>query len=167
MSALTKEVTSVQNPALGAVLLWRFAVGYTQEHRTSESPPIQLGFIVLPIVFHQETCEILRATNRPSGLHGFAQKFSTAEVGKTDLLLSIHSRSLSWRSLSLDSLRLAVRHRLLTVTPSDGRMIPLTKANPTGVASSTRHLLNASEKLGEWLSALSMFEIATVLKVVL
>jgi hypothetical protein len=167
MSVLTKEVTHIQNPALGAVLLWRFAVGYTAAHRTSESPPVQLGFIVLPIILHQETCDVLRSTNLPSGLHGFAQKFSSAEVGKADLLFSIHARSIAFRNLSLDSLRFCVRHRLLTVTPSDGRLIPLSQTNPTGVAHSTRPLLSASEKLGKWLSALSLFEITTVLKVVL
>ena len=87
MSTLTQEVRHVQNPALGSTLLWRFACGYTEHHKTSDAPPLPLLFIVLPILFHRETFEILKRTNRPTGLHGFADKFSQTDLGVTSLPL--------------------------------------------------------------------------------
>jgi len=165
MLTLTREVRHIQNPGLGAVLLWRFACGYSASHPTSEHPPLQLAFIVLPVILHKETFELLKSTNRPTGLHGFADKFSRTDVGKSDVLLAIQPRALAWRPLSLDSLRLAVRARLLTVYQGDGKMIPVSTSAPSGVPASVKPLLVNAEKLGEWCSVLTLFEIGTVLKV--
>lgn len=165
MSRLTQETRHVQNPALGGVLLWRFACGYTEHHKTSEHPPLQLLFVVLPILFHRETLEVLKGTNRPSGLHGFADKFSRSNVGKSDVLLGIQSRALSWRKLTWESVQLATQSRLITLSRSNGTAIALTSASPTGVPPSVRPLLTNAEKLGQWCSDLSLFEIGTILKV--
>src|SRR5262245_43605485 len=48
MSVLSQEVWQVQNPAVGAVLLWRFVVGYQQARDDASSCPLPLVFIVLP-----------------------------------------------------------------------------------------------------------------------
>jgi hypothetical protein len=164
MSVLSHENHIVQNPALGAVLLWRFAVGYTGVHKTRESPVLQLAFIVLPMIYHQETCQLLSGTQRQSGLHGFVDKFSRTEVVKSDLLLAIHSRAIAFRSLTLDSLRIGVRHRLLALLTSMGQIVPLTTSAPSAVPNSARHLLAAAEKLGAWCAPLTLFEITSALK---
>ena len=165
MSTLTQEVRHVQNPALGGILLWRFACGYTEHHKTSDPPPLHLLFVVLPILFHSETLEVLKRTNRPTGLHGFADKFSRSEFGMSDVLLAIQSRAVSWRHLTWESIQLGIRSRLITLSSSHGTLIPLSTASPTGVPPSVRPLLTNAEKLGEWCSDLSLFEIATILKV--
>jgi hypothetical protein len=165
MSTLTQEVRHVQNPALGSVLLWRFVCGYTKQHKTSDYPPLQLLFIVLPVVYHRETFAFLKSTNRSSGLHAFADKFSRSEVGKADVLFGVQSRALSWRSLSWASVRLGVHSRLFTLSRSTGTVIPLTTTLPTGVPASVTPLLSNAAKLGEWCAELSLFEIATILKV--
>ena len=165
MSTLTQEVRHVQNPALGGVLLWRFACGYTEHHKTSDATPLQLLFIVLPVVFHRETFDVLKSTNRPTGLHGFANKFSRSDVGMSDVLLSIQSRAESWRHLTWESLQLAVQSRLVTVSRSLGTCIPLSTAAARGVPQSVKPLLNNADKLGEWCSELSLFEIGNILKV--
>jgi hypothetical protein len=165
MRTLTQETRHVQNPALGAVLLWRFVCGYTGQHKTHEFPPLQQLFIVLPIIFHRETFEILRGTNRPSGLHGFADKFSRAAVGKSDVLIGIQSRAVLWRALTLESLNLSIATRLLTVSRTDATAIPLTTTSSSGVPQTIKPLMTNSEKLGEWCSDLSLFEVGTILKV--
>lgn len=165
MTTLTQETRNVQNPALGAVLLWRFVCGYAEHHKTSDYPPIQQLFIVLPIIFHRETFEILKSTNRPSGLHGFADKFSRAAVGKSDVLLGIQSRAFLWRALTLESLNLSFATRLLTVSRTDATAIPLTTTSSRGVPQSIKPLMSNSKKLGEWCSDLSLFEVGTILKV--
>lgn len=165
MSTLTQETRHVQNPALGGVLLWRYACGYTEHHKTSDHPPLQLLFIVLPILFHRETFEVLKSTNRPTGLHGFADKFSQSKLGKSDVLFGIQSRALPWRNLTWESVQLAIQSRLMTLSRSSGTAIPLTTSSPTGVPASVRQLLSNAEKLGQWCSELSLFEIGTILKV--
>lgn len=165
MNTLRQETRNVQNPGLGAVLLWRFACGYVSRSQTSSNPPFQVLFIVLPIVLHRETLEIINGTNRPSGLHGFADKFSRAAIGKSDLLLGIQSRALQWRELTLESLNISIATRLLTISTSDATVVPITTTSISSVPQSTRPLLRNSEKLGEWCSELSLFEVGTILKV--
>src|SRR4051794_10336911 len=115
MSILTLESRAVQNPALGATLIWRFASAYTDAHRTKDLPVLPLAYVVLPIVFHKETCDMVASTHKQTGLHGFVEKFSRTEVAKSDLLLAIHTRALRLRMLTTESLQIAIRHRLLTM----------------------------------------------------
>ena len=165
MSTLTQEVRHVQNPALGGVLLWRFVCGYVDKHKTSDHPPLPLLFIVLPILFHRETFEVIKSTNRPTGLHGFADKFSRTTLAKSDVLLGIQTRAVSWRALTWESLQMDVQSRLVTVSRSVGTAIPVTTTPARGVPPSIKPLVSNAEKLGEWCSELSLFEIGTILKV--
>ena len=56
MRALSKEVYAIQNPALCAVLLWRFACAYNQHHPDRAHVPLLLFFIVLPMVSLNQWC---------------------------------------------------------------------------------------------------------------
>lgn len=165
MSTLSQEVRNVQNPALGSTVLWRFACGYTESNATSSHPPVPLLFIVLPIVLHRETFELLKATQRLTGLHGFADKFSKADVGKSDVLLSIQPRASTFRRLTWESLQIGIRSQLLTISTSEGTIIPVSRTNPRGVPDSVRPILSNAEKLGTWCGELTLFEIGTILKV--
>jgi len=91
---LAREAQNVQNPALGAALVWRFCCGYVETNRVSAPPPLQLLFLVLPIVLHQATSEFVRRTYKSSGLRAFAAKFGDSAVSKQDLLIQIHARSI-------------------------------------------------------------------------
>jgi hypothetical protein len=162
---LTREVRYVQNPALGAVLLWRFVVGYTDSHQTSDAPILPLGFIVLPILFHHETFDLLRSTQKQTGLHGFTDKFTRTGVERSDLLLAIHSRAEAMRRLTIESLQEAVRHSLLSLSITDAKLIALSTTRPSGVASTVKPLVDGAEKLGLWCAQLTPFEISTALKV--
>ncbi len=165
MSTLTEEVRHVQNPALGGVLIWRFACGYTNHHKTTAPPPLPLVFVVLPILFHSETLDVLKRTNRPSGLHGFADKFSRSDEAKGDILLGIHTRATAWRKLTRESLQLGLLCRLITISSANGTVIPLSNASPSGVPASISPLIANAEKLGEWCGDLTLFEIGSILKV--
>lgn len=165
MSVLTQESRAVQNPALGATLLWRFASAYADAHKTKESPLLPLAYIVLPIIYHRDTCELVIGTQRQSGLHAFVEKFFRPDVAKSDLLLGIHSRAIELRELSTESLRIAINRRLLTLISSTGQFAALSTSAPSAVPKSARSLLAASEKLGGWCSSLSLFEVGSALKV--
>ena len=164
MLTLTREVRFIQNPAYGTVLLWRFACGYSNTHPTSEYALLQLAFVVLPIILHKETFDLLKSTNRPTGLHGFVDKFSRTEVGKSDVLLAIQPRAVAWRPLSWDSIQLAIRSRLLTVSPTDARIIPISSSTSSSVSASVKPFLTNAEKLGEWCSHLRSLRLAHYLR---
>lgn len=161
---LAREAQNVQNPALGAAILWRFCCAYTAAHPTKGAPPLPTLFLVLPIVLHQATAELLRRTWPSSGLRAFAAKFSDSAVAKQDILLQIHDRSIRWRNLTMQSIELAAAARLLYLVES-GEVIALSKAKARGMPDEVKQLLNDAEKLGGWCAPLTLHEITTTLKV--
>src|SRR6266436_6768091 len=100
MISLTREVRNVQNPALGAGLLWRFACGYIGSHTTRDPVPLPLAFLVLPVVFHERSERLLAGTQKASGLRAFAGKFGNSDNSIQDVLLAIHGRMLTLRNLT-------------------------------------------------------------------
>ncbi len=165
MSTLSHETQRVQNSALGAVLIWRYTAGWTKHNKENAHPTLPLLFLVLPILFHRDTWEILKSTQRQTGLHGFAEKFSKSNSRKSDVLMGVQSRAVSWRKLTWECVQLGVRARLLSLSKSNATVIPLTTTTPGDVPPSIRPLLSNAEKLGQWCANLSMFEVATILKV--
>jgi len=161
---LAREAQNVQNPALGAALVWRFCCGYVETHRASAPPPLQLLFLVLPIVLHQATSEFVRRTYKSSGLRAFAAKFGDSSASKQDLLLQIHDRSVRWRKLSLHSIELAVAGSLVKLEET-GDVIPLSRTKARGLSDEVKHLMDMAEKLGAWFGELTVHEVITTLKV--
>lgn len=161
---LAREAQNVQNPALGAVILWHFCCAYCATHPTSGAPPLPTLFVVLPIVLHQATAELLRHTRASSGLRAFASKFSDPTVAKQDLLLQIHDRSMRWRTLTMQSIELAAAGSLIHLIES-GEVIALSKTRARGLPDEVKQLMSNAEKLGAWCGPLTLHEITTTLKV--
>lgn len=161
---LGKEAQNVQNPALGAALIWRFCCGYVETHRMSSPPSLPLLFLVLPIILHQSTAELVRRTYKSSGLRAFAAKFGDASVSKQDLLLQINDRSVRWRKLSLQSIELAVAGNLIKLDEA-GDAIPMSQTKARGLPEEVKQLVELAEKLGRWFGELTMHEIVITLKV--
>ena len=165
MNSLTREVRNVQNPALGAALLWRFTCGYIESHPTRDPVPLPLAFLVLPIVFHERSEELVASTQRASGLRAFAAKFGNSENSMQDVLLAAHGRMLALRDLTHESLQVALATRLLSLETT-GTIIPLSQTRAVaGIPDHVRRLMRSAEKLGHWCGLLTIHEVATTLKV--
>ncbi|MFJ5431572.1 three component ABC system middle component [Pectobacterium actinidiae] len=161
---LAREVQNVQNPALGAAIVWRFCCGYVETNRISASPPLPLLFLVLPIILHQATSEFVKRTFKSSGLRAFAAKFGDSSVSKQDLLLQIQERAIRWRKLSLLSIELAVAGKLIKLE-ENGEVISLSQTNARGLSDEVRQLMDLAEKLGAWFGELTVHEVVTTLRV--
>jgi len=166
MSTLNRETVLVQNPALGAMLLWRFIAGFSTGSKTSQPTPLPLLFLVLPICLHDPTAKLAESTQTGSGLRAFAGKFSASNNSKGDLLLAIHERALRMRGLTLTSLRLAVGSKLVLLVPEQGVALAGTMTPPrAGVPTPIRKMTRVAEKLGGWCSVISLHEVSSVLRV--
>lgn len=165
MNCLTQEVRNVQNPALGAGLLWRFACGYIESQATHNPVPLPLIFIVLPIVLHERSEELVSRTQTASGLRAFAAKFGNSDNSMQDVLLAIHGRMLALRRLTHESVRLALATHLLFLETS-GTLIALSHTRAAaGISNRVQRLMRNAEKLGHWCGPLTTHEVATTLKV--
>jgi Family of unknown function (DUF6521) len=162
--SVAEEVRNIQNPALGAGLLWRYVCGYVASHPARDPVPFPLLFVVLPVVLHEQTETFVQNTQRASGLRAFVAKFGKAENSKQDLLLAIHDRMLTLRTLTLESFRLALAARLLHLDAAS--VIPLSETQAVaGIPTDVRRLLRSAEKIGSWCGLLTTHEVATTLKV--
>ena len=165
MTTLAEEVRLVQNPALGALLQWRFVVSYSAT-RNGEGCPLPLLYLVLPIVLFEETYAHLRTTNVSTGMRGFAAKFGTAAANESDVLLTLHDRARSMRDLSRSSLRVAMSSRLVGVDVATATAFSLLKTLPKSrIPETIRPMTKNSEKLAAWCGQLTMSEVANILKV--
>jgi hypothetical protein len=160
MTAILNEVQAMQNPALGATLLWRFACGFTPES-SPNGTPLPLAFMVLPLAFHAKSLEEVTGTQAASGLRKFEEKFSD----RGDVLLSIQPRMLAMRDLSLRSLRIAIGAGLVTLVPKEAVLWPRSRSTPPAEAKAVSDILKSAEKLGSWCRDVSLFEVAGLLKV--
>jgi len=158
------EARITQNPALGAVLLWRFTCSYQKSHKNRAAVPFPLAFTVLPIILHKPLFDVLASTQKDSGLRKFTEKFSGTREARQDVLLSIHERCLKWSDVTWDSLRIGFATKLFILTP-DALIVPLTETDPHSVPTNTAAMLRGAEKLGSWYAALSIHEISTLLKI--
>lgn len=163
---LAREAQNVQNPALGAVVLWRFCCGFVESHPTGDAPRLPLLFLVLPIVLHQATAELLRHTRKGSGLRAYAAKFGDSSVSKQDVLLQIHERAIRWRRLGLQSIELASAGRLVHLSEA-GEVVPLSRTKARALPDEVKQLLADAEKLGKWCGQLTLHEVTATLKVTL
>lgn len=166
MSILNKETRIVQNPALGSVLLWRFAVGYSDGSEIKAPTPLPLLFVVLPIIYHEETAAFIESTRKSSGLRAFVNKFDESKTSKSDLIISIHERARVMRQLTQHSLSLALASDLIALDLRSGGIFPKTRTQPkTGIPNSVTEMMKAAERLGFWCSKLTLHEVSITLKV--
>lgn len=161
---LAQEAQNIQNPALGAAVVWRFCCGFVDSHPVSDAPRLPLLFLVLPIVLHQASVELLRRTRSSSGLRAYAAKFGDSTISKQDILLQINERAIRWRRLSLQSIELATAGRLVHVS-EEGVVVPLSRTKARALPDEVKQLLADAEKLGKWCGQLTLHEVATTLKV--
>jgi hypothetical protein len=82
MTSLTREVDAIQNPAFGAVVLWRFCHGYS-ETSAHGSVPFLGTFIPLPILLREDALTFVVGTKGSSSLRAFADKFGLSKIRKT------------------------------------------------------------------------------------
>jgi hypothetical protein len=164
MSILAREVRATQNPALGAVILWRFACGYRETHKENAFAKLPLAFVALPLVLHEPTRQVIESTQKASGLRAFVGKFSETKNARQDLLLSVHDWAEVCRTLTWESLQIGFATHLIKLEPT-GDLIPLSTTPAMSVPASTEKLLRSGEKLGAWFAQLSIHEIASLLRV--
>jgi len=82
MTTLAKEVVNVQNPALGAVLIWRFTCGYVAGQRNKRKSVTPHRICRSANSASQGTMDFVHSTRLASGLRAFAAKFGDSAQSK-------------------------------------------------------------------------------------
>jgi hypothetical protein len=156
------ELELIQNPGLGAYLIWQCVLGYQEE--SGEAMPFPLAFLVLPLVLHKSTLEAIATTRKSSGLALFAAKLAI----ERENLLAVHERARILRRLTMDSLGVGVTAKLMLVHYES----PSLRAYPAGesfkkpvVPERLKAFSPASQKLGYWFQKAGLHQVAITLRV--
>lgn len=163
-SADLTELDLVQNPAIGAYLIWNFTLGY-QEDGATEAAPFLLAFLVLPMLLHQQTLEAVASTRKASGLTLFAAKFDR----EREALVELHSRARLLRPLSLQSIGVASTSRLIRIEHGSallhGYPLDLLDVKKPSIPERLKGFSSAADKIGYWFSKLGISQIASTLRI--
>ncbi|MGB3042235.1 MAG: three component ABC system middle component [Xanthobacteraceae bacterium] len=153
------SVEAVQNSALGAVILWSFGRGY-QSEVLGRLPVFHFAFIVLPIVLHRPTLDLVSGTNLSSGLGKFVEKF---DRNREDLM-AVHTRTLAMRRLSLEAVSTGIATGLLSILYENA----LLRANEVKLRRPSERIkpyVAAAEKLGHWVARVPAPNVFSLLRI--
>ena len=160
MSMLNREIYYVQNPAIGAAILWRFTCGY---YKNENKPvPFPLLFVALPIILREDLCRVITSTQKRSGLPKASEKLFKKKA--MNELYTVNNAAIDLRPLTLESIRIGIACGLLLVNYETALVSPLIEAKKT-MTVEVNKLLDAAEKLGGWCSKMSLMEVCKLLKV--
>jgi len=162
MSTNLNESEIIQNPALGAFLLWKFGRGFQADESLQATLP--LFFLVLPLLLHSQTGRVIESTRRTSGLVLFAAKLGE----NREDLLAVHERALTLRNLTWISIEIGIRSGLLTVDYSAATARANTLDGPLAkpwLPERLKSMPARAEKVGYWFSKSGINQIASVLRV--
>lgn len=161
--ASLNELELVQNPAIGALLIWHYTLGY--QEGGAEAAPMLPAFLVLPMLLHRQTFEAVASTRKASSLTLFAAKFDR----EREVLLELQSRTRMLRHLTLQSIGVASTSRLVRIDHDSaslrGRSLELLEAKKPSLPERLKGFPAAADKVGHWFSKLGIAHIASTLRI--
>lgn len=162
-SADLTELDLVQNPAIGAYLIWNFTLGYQEDG--AEAAPFLLAFLVLPMLLHRQTFEAVASTRKASGLTLLAAKFDR----EREVLVELHGRARLLRPLSLQSIGVASTSRLIRIDYESallhGYPVDILDVKKPAIPERLKGFSGAANKIGYWFSKLGFPQIASTLRI--
>lgn len=147
---LLDEVEQVQNPGLGAAVIWRFACGYISDG--GDEMPLPYAYFAIPLLFNKSVLDAVASTK--IGLRKVEEKLNSDSA----LLASTQDNALAMRELSQESIALAIRAGLVSLDIHGAALHPRSVTAPTLKDAAAERLLQAAEKLGLWASQVSLRE---------
>lgn len=158
------EVSLVQNPALGALTIWSFVLGYCKKD-IRVAAPFNLVFLVLPLVANSTFRSAINSTR--SSL--FKMKTKMLKDGHGSSFLLLRETAPLLYGLSSESIGVAVSANLIKYDDPNCGFVPLRKTIPVSLSLSDKEqeYIKASKTLGRWMSQMSLWEICSTLGVVI
>ncbi|GLZ22153.1 three component ABC system middle component [Burkholderia plantarii] len=153
---LMREMWQVQNPGLGAALIWQFGRAFSAA--SDAAVPLPYAFLVVPLLLNMSTFEVISRTTK--GLRKIEEKLTDDE----SIASTAHLNVLAMRGLSGESLAIAVRAGLVSVEPKDASYRSRTTEPPALDGAMPKKLMKAAEKLGRWAAGVSLREFCFIFR---
>lgn len=160
--SLDREVETTQNPALGAVLLWKFSRGYSPPEGDLRSTPLPLLFLVLPVCLRADLRDLVLSTRKDSGLRKLEEKLH--KIG-ADRVWTLSNRVKTYRTLTTRSMGVGIATRLLRLDIAQGGIMRAREEITDQIDEAVRPLLTVAERFGAWCGELDIHEVMSILRV--
>lgn len=157
------EYENVQNPMLGAYLLWNFVLGYFAGE--NEYCPMEELFIVLPMTMKADIANQIMSTQKKSGMRLMSEKFTQKTILKNDLISNLHNDMQSMKELTAKSLAEAVKAGLISIDVESNAIFPLELRKHNKEPDSILKMARNAEKLGMWCAEMDLLQVEEILKV--
>ena len=161
MNGPMNEVTIVQNPCLGAALIWHFADAYIKEKK--KGVPFLIIFLVLPILFHRTLRGLIKGTQTASGFPKVLEKLTKSR--EVDLLEGVNSYCKDLRPVTLSSIRMLLFLKLASLDTSTAELVTSSTIPQLKDDGEVSEMVGIAKKLGTWFSQRSLYEIGMLLRV--
>lgn len=154
-------VNTIQNPALGALAIWQFVVGYTKSNENET--PLDYIYTVLPLVSNSEMRDVICHTK--GGLLAYRTKLSKSD--KSNVIISAISMIPQMYELTSYSLEIAISCSLIKCDGNPLFFTPKLKNPPNTLSLSEieKEYKTAAKRLGARMSQMSRAEISSILGV--
>lgn len=147
-----REYEIVQNPALGACVLWQYTEAFSKATGRQRGPSLVEAMPVLPLVFHEESAESLGRRRYDGGLY-------TALADDRALFVGLQKRMEDMTPQTFQALNIALRSGLLSYDrlASQLHRVPRVKP-PTATNDAVRLMFFTAQRLGHWFAGFSPAE---------
>lgn len=154
-----------QNTALGAFAVWQSAVSFTDETKSDRGLPLTHSFLVLPLVFHRASAEVISTKQMTEG------SFFRAITEARTISVGLQARVSAMYSQTCSAVNLGLASALLRMDKEgDYQLYPSRKSLPGEQPRSTlgedvSTILKASRRLGYWFAVTDFATLCNLLRV--
>lgn len=154
-------VNAIQNPALGALTIWQFIVGYAKS--SENGTPLDYVYTVLPLISNSEMRNVICHTN--GGLLAYRTRLSKKD--KSNVIISAVSMIPHMRNLTNCALNIAISCKLIKCDSNSLFLFPKLKnlPNTLNLSEVEKEYKKAAKRLGVQMSQMSRTEISSILGV--
>lgn len=154
------EQRVVQNPALGAEVMWQAVQEAYAAQSRAGGVPLPLAFIVLPLTFHQRTATVLAAKTQPGALY-------KALADDREITVGLQRRMQALSGRTLKALSIGFRTGLLNIDRDRERqLLPGRKTAPVAHATDdVKIIFAAARRVGKAITEMSIVQISTQLNI--
>lgn len=147
-----REYEIVQNPALGACVLWQYTDGFTEATGRQRGPSLVEAMPVLPLVFHEESAEGLGRRRYDGGLY-------TALADDRALFVGLQKRMEDMAPQTFRALNIALRSGLLSYDRETSELHRVQRVRaPAATNDAVRLMFSTAQRLGHWFASSSPAE---------
>ena len=156
------ELDLVQNTGLASEIIVATAVAYYKEKNAINGLPFPLSFLVLPLLFHRRTVDVIKKRKGSGVLYKVIKEDKEILVGLQSRMESLFDRTLSAYSLAISANVLTIDLETVELIP----LIPIIPKSALPITGSARDIFIAASRLGKAFAEHSVEEIIKITEVV-